>query len=1568
MTMENGEGRPLDETEAGEQDPQGWYFDLPSNAWERQEAKNRQLRERVAENIAEDAEKARHDPFVLKRPEPQPEPKGGLFGFGRKKKNQDPERPGNEARPMHRPQPAEPWDEADDDWSTEAVVPDAPPEPLTLRRRAQEGQEPEAWGPRDGGWSLGPADATPAEAAPEGEPDRQAGEHARAKSWVAADEPAEAEPGEWPTRSGPEQFVTATDETAEEPASDVLGGLRAWAQADTGPAEAPRTEIEDSAPEAPAGDNRLQLRRSTDDDSGKRLNWDFGPAAWSEPGETAPTGPANGPEMAPPDEPAGMMESMRRWAERNKEETHSSSFVLRHRDEAEPEGTPEPPAIPVRPRRTDDSDAHEPVAFQPGAPLPPANPDVPPSLPLVLRSRTEPQPDQPPADPGAPPSRWDEFFGLSQPEAAEETGESAEPRGISEGLSAMKDWAAKKAESEPPHGIPPEFLKPFDWETEEDDTGGSAEEIPAEFLKPFEWETEPAEDDAEPAAPTAVAWESAPAEEDAPAAFAWESPAEDDAEPAAPAAFAWESAPAEEAMPTAFAWESPAEEDAEQAATTTFAWESAPAEEAAPAAFAWESPAEEDPEPAAPAFTWASAPAEETAPTAFAWESPDEEVAEDEPAPVSQVHHMPALAAPTAGEDDAFEDDPLAGIFDHATATPVVQPEKEKKGGLFGRMFGRGKRHEETPATGAPSNDWLFVEPEDADVRTSAPAARLHLAGQDLAPEPDSATLEPSEAGSLPDEDEWAAFRVADEPEEIVVPVASFDAPEVGAPVTVSFTDDADDDGDWSFVPDEAEETAVPVASFDAPEVGAPVTVSFTDDADDDGDWSFVPDEPEEIAVPVASLDAPEVEAPVTVSVTDDADDDGDWSFVADEPDEIAVPVASLDAPEVESPVTVSFTNDADDDEAWAPEPVALENSQAVAVEKDLHEAMAEPTADADWRPRQLTLDTVASTEPTEEPVAGETPWWEQAEADAPAEIAASVEPTVEEPLADEKPWWEQAESETPAEAVASVEPTVEEPVADEKPWWQQAEADAPAETAASVEPTVEEPVADEKPWWERAEADAPAEPVASVESTVEEPVADEKPWWEQAEADAPAAEPAASVEPTVEEPVAEDDDPWAAFVGGESRDEHVAPVIPSFAASTPPTWPANPVPDRDEDMWGDIAAQAEEAASAADDAGIDLAASLESQMAAASDRPAEWERGGRTFEREAGSPGTYATDEDGTFEDADDDVILRAFERHAATPDAEPALQRETEEALAELFGNNAAQIVDGPENEAEPQSFMRLGGFAPQRGSEAFDGNWGPEQEEIDALERGRRMHGGSDGGFIVAPWDGDEIDAEAAHAGSGAKLKTWVRELVETGLLALLVFLSVRASFQNFKVDGNSMLPTLEDGQFLIVNKLVYSEVDMEKLGKYVPFINADDDEQRHIFHGPERGDIVVLRDPRKPETDLIKRVIGLPGETVEIVNGKVFINDMLLEEPYITTPWNDTKTKILIPEGEYYVLGDNRDNSLDSRSSQVGLVPEDLIIGKAMLSYWPRDKFGLAANEEGSLTEQKPVLTTQRIGAD
>jgi signal peptidase I len=716
------------------------------------------------------------------------------------------------------------------------------------------------------------------------------------------------------------------------------------------------------------------------------------------------------------------------------------------------------------------------------------------------------------------------------------------------------------------------------------------------------------------------------------------------------------------------------------------------------------------------------------------------------------------------------------------------------------------------------------------------------------------------------------------------------------------------------------------------------------------------------------------------------------------------------------------------DEFAWEPEPVTYEEPMASATEPG--DAEVEPEdATPHLAAIQLSLDALGAAdadvaadpvEPVaEEPVADETPWWEQpaAEEEAPAEAVASVEPVVEKPVAEEKPWWEQpaATGEAPVEAVASAEPRVEEPVAEEKPWWEQpaAEEEAPVEAVASAEPRVEEPVAEEKPWWEQpaAEEETPAEAVASAEPVVEEPVADAKPWWEQpaVEEEAPA-EAVASVEPVVEEPVAEekpwweqpaaeeeapaeaaafiesvaeepvvdgaDDDPWAEFVGGEPEAGPLPSAAASLAASwtaTAPAWapPTPPSAERDEDMWDDIAAQAEEAAFGADEGhGLDLAASLESQMAEGPvDAPRDWESAGIRPAR------PDYDDEPGAFEpeEADEDVILRAFERHAATPDPEaqpdPAVVRETEEALAALFGQNAAQIVDESGEPPEPRSFMRLSGFAPQR--ESFDGNWAPEPEVREVLAHDRAPYGGTDGaGFLPPPWAAEEFGAEGEGTTirPGSKTKTWIRELVETGLLALLVFLSVRASFQNFKVDGSSMYPTLEDGQFLIVNKLVYSEVDVEKLGKFIPFVEAGEDAKRNVFHGPQRGDIVVLQDPRKPETDLIKRVIGLPGETVEIVGGKVYINDLQLEEPYITSPWNDTKPKILIPDGEYYVLGDNRDNSLDSRSSQVGLVPGDLIIGKAMLSYWPRDKFGLAPNEGGTLGDQKPVLTTRRIGED
>ncbi|MCA9844249.1 MAG: signal peptidase I, partial [Dehalococcoidia bacterium] len=299
------------------------------------------------------------------------------------------------------------------------------------------------------------------------------------------------------------------------------------------------------------------------------------------------------------------------------------------------------------------------------------------------------------------------------------------------------------------------------------------------------------------------------------------------------------------------------------------------------------------------------------------------------------------------------------------------------------------------------------------------------------------------------------------------------------------------------------------------------------------------------------------------------------------------------------------------------------------------------------------------------------------------------------------------------------------------------------------------------------------------------------------------------------------------------------------------------------------------------------------------------------------------------------------------------------------ELFGEEAQGIVDDIIEPREVPSFAKMR-LAPQRtsapGSAPFsdDDDWAEGEEDED-------MAAAYAGDFEAAPFLAGSL--RTADPLDARKTRTWVRELVETGLLALLVFLSVRASFQNFKVDGSSMSPTLADGQFLIVNKLVYSEVDVDKLSKYVPFVSAGDDPTRHVFHGPERGDIIVLRDPSTPTQDLIKRVMGLPGEKIEVYNGAVYINDQRLEEPYLKEAWGrngqGNYPAVIVPEGTYFVMGDNRDNSKDSRSSQIGFIAEDLIIGRAELSYLPLDAFGLIGNGGATLSEQdgRPRLTSQ-----
>ncbi len=329
-------------------------------------------------------------------------------------------------------------------------------------------------------------------------------------------------------------------------------------------------------------------------------------------------------------------------------------------------------------------------------------------------------------------------------------------------------------------------------------------------------------------------------------------------------------------------------------------------------------------------------------------------------------------------------------------------------------------------------------------------------------------------------------------------------------------------------------------------------------------------------------------------------------------------------------------------------------------------------------------------------------------------------------------------------------------------------------------------------------------------------------------------------------------------------------------------------------------------------------------------------------------------------------DVVLRAFEAHARQDVPEPP----KEEIAAELFryakedsddfegllGDDADELVgeSGDMQVDEHTGFARVAGWAPQRTIITDDEELPPWAVRASGVSESRTNWVGTPGRLedLAPPWasaaEEEEEPVETRH-----RSRSIVRELVETGLLAILVFLSVRASFQNFKVDGRSMEPTLADGEFLIVNKLVYSKIDLEKLSNFVPFVDPGADPQRNVFHGPERGDIIVLKHPSHPETDLIKRVVGLPGETVEIRDGVVHINGQPLEEEYIPTAWQYTGSKTVIGPGEYFVMGDNRNNSSDSRASNIGLIPEELIIGKAMVTYWPTDKFGLAPNEAGKV---------------
>jgi signal peptidase I len=174
--------------------------------------------------------------------------------------------------------------------------------------------------------------------------------------------------------------------------------------------------------------------------------------------------------------------------------------------------------------------------------------------------------------------------------------------------------------------------------------------------------------------------------------------------------------------------------------------------------------------------------------------------------------------------------------------------------------------------------------------------------------------------------------------------------------------------------------------------------------------------------------------------------------------------------------------------------------------------------------------------------------------------------------------------------------------------------------------------------------------------------------------------------------------------------------------------------------------------------------------------------------------------------------------------------------------------------------------------------------------------------------------------------------LRELLEVVVLAVILYFGISFAVQAVHVEGLSMFATLDDNDYLIANKIDYR------------------------LHAPQRGDIIILRPPSNNSTDFIKRIIALPGERILITDGFVYINGRKLDEPYLPEAWTQLANwggpdGTIVPPNDYFVMGDNRNRSQDSRV--FGFIGRDRIDGRAWFRIWPLNHFG-------DIYSQLPVL--------
>jgi signal peptidase I len=165
----------------------------------------------------------------------------------------------------------------------------------------------------------------------------------------------------------------------------------------------------------------------------------------------------------------------------------------------------------------------------------------------------------------------------------------------------------------------------------------------------------------------------------------------------------------------------------------------------------------------------------------------------------------------------------------------------------------------------------------------------------------------------------------------------------------------------------------------------------------------------------------------------------------------------------------------------------------------------------------------------------------------------------------------------------------------------------------------------------------------------------------------------------------------------------------------------------------------------------------------------------------------------------------------------------------------------------------------------------------------------------------------------------MKSFIKEAVITLALAIIIFVGARATIQTYEVFQTSMLPNFHAGQRVVVLKAVY------------------------WFGEPKRGDVIILKAPNGDEKNWIKRVIGLPGDKVKIVQGQTYVNDIALVEPYVINAFSYSMAEVTVPPGKIFFLGDNRNVSNDS--SKGWLLDRENLIGKAWLISWPPSEWSV-----------------------